>query len=72
MPAGRFKAFRIEALGEAVLPAGKRELQSVLWIDPATMCVVRHDAKHTSSGRGARVHEHSSDVLLWRKQVPRA
>jgi len=70
VPAGRFKAFRIEARGEAVLPDRAAALEGVTWIDPATMLPVRQDTKQTTKQSGA-VFEHSSDVLLWRKQVPR-
>jgi hypothetical protein len=70
VPAGRFKVFRIEARGEAVLPDRSRLLETTTWIDPATMTMVRHDVKQTGKLEG-RVLEHSSDVLLWRKQVPR-
>jgi Caspase domain len=70
VPAGRFKAFRVEAQGESVVQDHIRLLETVHWVDPATMTVVRQDVKQTAKARGV-VMEHSSDVLLWRKQVPR-
>ncbi len=70
VPAGRFKAFRVEAQGEAVLQDHQRLLETVHWVDPATMTVLRQDIKQTGKVRNL-VLEHSSDVLLWRKQVPR-
>lgn len=69
VPAGRYKAFRIEAKGEALLPHATRQLHNMTWIDPATMTLVRHDVKQ--AGPGGRLVEHTSDLLLWRKQVPR-
>jgi hypothetical protein len=70
VPAGRFKAFRIESQGESVQPTQTLELSVVLWVDPATMMELRQDVKLRSKERNALI-EHSSDVLLWRKQVPR-
>ena len=70
VPAGRFKAFRVEAQGESVLQDHVRLLETVHWVDPATMTVLRQDIKQTGKARNV-VMEHSSDVLLWRKQVPR-
>ena len=70
VPAGRFKAFRVEAQGESVVQDHVRLLETVHWVDPATMTVLRQDIKQTGKARNV-VMEHSSDVLLWRKQVPR-
>lgn len=70
VPAGRFKAFRVEAQGESVVHDHVRLLETVHWVDPATMTVLRQDIKQTGKARNV-VMEHSSDVLLWRKQVPR-
>lgn len=70
VPAGRFKAFKIEAAGEGVLPRKSLKLRYASWIDPATMSLVRQDM-HQSTDGGAEIIEHSSAVLLWRKQVPR-
>jgi hypothetical protein len=70
VPAGRFKAFRVEARGEGVVLNNVRLLETVHWVDPATMTVLRQDIKQTGKARNVVV-EHSSDVLLWRKQVPR-
>lgn len=71
VPVGRDKAYRIEARGEAALPKSTNKLSDTSWIDPAMMTLVRQDMRPTSHD-GAKVHEHSSMVLRWRKQVPRA
>jgi uncharacterized caspase-like protein len=70
VPAGRFKAFRVEAQGESVVQDHVRLLETVHWVDPVTMTMLRQDIKQTAKARNVVV-EHSSDVLLWRKQVPR-
>ena len=71
VPAGRYRAYRIEAIGESVRYDGSQRWHQTTWVDPATMMVVRHDEK-ISSFTGSRVTEHSSEVLLWLTQVPRA
>jgi hypothetical protein len=75
VPAGRFKAFRIEGDGEAMpmsgAAAGGRRLQTVSWMDPQTLLPVRGDVRQTSRSDG-RVLEHNSSVLLWRQLVPRS
>jgi len=70
VPAGRFKAFKVEAQGESELGERTRLLETVHWVDPATMTALRQDVKQVAKGTG-KVLEHSSDVLLWSKQVPR-
>lgn len=71
VPAGRFKAFRVEAQGEGAMPNGNtRVLDTVHWVDPETMMVVRQEIKQTTK-IGQQVQEHSRDELLWRKLVPR-
>ncbi len=71
VPAGRYKAFKVEGHGEAMLPNSAIKLHNTYWLDPATMTLVRQDVRQTSY-TGAEVLEHSSMVLLWRKQVPRS
>ena len=73
VPAGRFKAFRIEANGEGVQPQQTVKLQNTVWMDPATMTLLRQDVRQEVRPMGtssARVVEHSSAVLLWRRQAP--
>ena len=71
VPAGSFKAFRIESNGESISPHSAVRLHTMLWVDPATMTLVRHDVRHQSY-TGTQLFENTSDVLLWRKQVPRS
>lgn len=70
VPAGRFQAFRIEGEGEGRTPRGSRGLWLTNWVDPATMTLVRHEVRQ-SDRAGGQVIEHTRDVLLWRRQVPR-
>ncbi len=70
LPAGRFKAFRIEAQGESVVQDWTRLQDIVLWVDPETMLVLQQTFKLKDT-RTPRVLEHSSYALLWRKLVPR-
>ncbi len=70
VPAGRYKAWRIDARGESVMPQQALKLEMCTWADPATMTMLRHDVRQTGYG-GSPVIEHTSDVLLWHKQVPR-
>ncbi len=68
VPAGSFKAFRIEGRGGS--REGKRfSMQKTLWIDPATMLQVRIDLVFRR-GDGT-VYENTSDVLVRRSRVPR-
>ena len=71
VPAGRYRAFRIESIGESVLPSRAIRLHTMVWVDPATMTFVRQDVRHQSYA-GEQIFEDSTDVLLWRKQVPRS
>ena len=71
VPAGRYKAFRIESNGESIWPQGALRLHTMVWVDPATMTVVRLDTRHQSYV-GTQFHQDFSDVLLWRKPVPRS
>lgn len=70
VPAGRYKAFRIEAQGESIGPHHAIRLGSTAWIDPATMTAVRIDYRHTSYN-GASVVDHISEVMVSRHLVPR-
>lgn len=70
VPAGRFKAYRIEAQGESIGPSHAARLSNTVWIDPATMTSVRSDLRHTSYN-GATLTAHTSDVLVSRHLVPR-
>ena len=67
VPAGTFKAYRIERQGEAraVDGAGMTFLTATDWVDPRTMLVVRTDIKYRQPGRGAgAVTEYLSDQLV--------
>ncbi len=70
VPAGRYRAFRIESNGESISPNSAQRLHNMHWVDPATMTLVRRDVRHTSYDGTQRASDFS-DVLLWRKQVPR-
>jgi uncharacterized caspase-like protein len=67
VPAGTFKAYRIERQGEArpTSGAGMTFLTATDWVDPRTMLVVRTDIKYRQPGRGAgTVTEYFSDQLV--------
>jgi hypothetical protein len=69
VPAGRFKAYKIERKGEAEHPSGRFTVMAgTLWIDPATMVVVRSESQHRSRGQ---LIEDQTDVLVELKRVPR-
>ena len=51
VPAGRFKAFKIEGLGESRWPSGFVILSGTHWIDPTTMITVRADTLHRRDGK---------------------
>ncbi|CAD5373269.1 CASPASE_P20 domain-containing protein [Rubrivivax sp. A210] len=71
VPAGRFRAFRVECSGEAIGPrGGGRRLQIKTWFDPATMTLVRHEVRQTSLD-GATVLEDTIDQLVSRKLAQR-
>ena len=68
VPAGTFKAYRVERQGEA-RPAGDDAamtfLTATIWIDPRTMLVVRTDAKYRQSGiRPGIISEYFSEQLV--------
>jgi len=68
VPAGTFKAYRIERHGEArpVNGTDMTFLTATDWVDPRTMLVVRTDIKYRQAGRGAgTVSEYSSDQLVF-------
>jgi hypothetical protein len=71
LPAGRYKAFKVDARGEAIQPRAAQKLHVVSWFDPATMLLVRLETRHTAYN-GAEVYEDSRLELLWRKLVPRS
>ena len=71
VPAGIFQVYRVEAKGEAIGDAGGgQRMQWTSWLDSTTMTQVRHDVRFTSLRRG-QVTEHTSDLLVWRRLVPR-
>ena len=71
VPAGRYQAFRIESSGESISPSSAQKLHNMHWVDPATMTLLRQDVRHLSYD-GTKRSTDFSDVLLWRKQVPRS
>jgi uncharacterized caspase-like protein len=71
VPAGRYRAFRIESNGESISPGSALKLHNMHWVDPATMTLLRQDVRH-SSYIGTQLQVDFTDVLLWRKQVPRS
>ena len=69
MPAGKFKAYRVERSGESRHPDGVSTfLNGTLWIDPSTMLVLRNDLLFRRRGK---VTENSSQELAAVRQVPR-
>jgi len=67
VPAGTFKAYRVERQGEArpLNGAAMTFLSGTDWIDPRTMIVVRTDIKFRQSGRGSgMVSEFGSQQLV--------
>jgi len=67
VPAGTFKAYRIERHGEAkpINGAAMTFLTATDWVDPRTMFVVRTDIKYRQPGRGVgTVTEYLSDQLV--------
>jgi Caspase domain len=71
VPAGRYKAYRIEAVGESIGPSHATRLRNTIWIDPATMTAVRNELRH-SSYNGASLTDHIEEVLVSSRLVPRA
>lgn len=69
VPAGVFKAFRIERQGLARSHNGPgSQISGTAWIDPTTMFVVRHDTLFRNRGV---ITEQSSDRLVSIKRAPR-
>lgn len=67
VPAGTFKAYRVERRGEARPANGTAMtfLTATDWIDPRTMIVVRTDIKFRQHGRGSgTISEYGSDQLV--------
>lgn len=67
VPAGTFKAYRVERHGEArpANGAAMTFLSATDWIDPRTMLLVRTDIKFRQPGRGSgTVTEYLSDQLV--------
>jgi hypothetical protein len=65
VPAGRFRAFRIERRGQARSSTGAiTVMEGSSWVDPATMILLRHDLKHTRRGK---VTEQQSVQLVARR-----
>ncbi len=70
IPAGRFRCFRIEAEGRAVLPMATKQLFTTIWVDPATMWSVRSDFRRVELGR-SKPEVHDTTVTVSRQRVPR-
>jgi hypothetical protein len=70
VPAGRYKAYRIDAQGESIGPSHATRLRNTIWIDPATMTAVRNELRH-SSYNGASLTDHIEEVLVFSRLVPR-
>ncbi len=69
VPAGTFKAFKVEFVGQARRPHGADvSLSHMTWIDPTTMFAIRNDILHRVDGR---ITEQSSGQLVSMKRVPR-
>lgn len=69
VPAGTFKAFRVERLGFATPPQGAQTtLSGTMWIDPTTMFVIRSDTVHRVNSRPTELF---SDQLVSMKRAPR-
>ncbi len=69
VPAGTFKAFRVERQGLARSQNGPgSQISGTAWIDPTTMFVVRHDTLFRNKGV---ITEQSSDRLVSIKRAPR-
>jgi len=69
VPAGRFKAYRVERNGQAEHSNGRLKVMTgAIWIDPATMVVVQSESQHRVRGK---LVEHQSDRLVELKRVPR-
>lgn len=51
LPAGRWRAFRVELRGEVQRPEGPLTLDETLWLDPVTLHRVRHDQRWREGSR---------------------
>jgi len=69
VPAGTFKAYRVEGTGVARSSVEGSYLSQMRWIDPATMISVRVDLEYRTM-RG-RLAEYSSTQLVSVKRAPR-
>ncbi len=69
VPAGRFLAYRLEGIGQAVFPNQTMSLRNVIWVDPATMLPVRQ-ISHQSLSDGT-VTQNFTWSLRRRQLVPR-
>jgi uncharacterized caspase-like protein len=69
VPAGTFKAYRVEGTGVARSSVEGSYLSQMRWIDPATMISVRVDLEYRTM-RG-RLTEYSSTQLVSAKRAPR-
>lgn len=68
VPAGTFRAYRIERVGQARRPNQLTDLQGTTWVDPATMLEVKHIGRFSVGGR---VTESWTDELVKLSQVAR-
>lgn len=69
VPAGTFKAFRIERRGEARSAQGAMTfMTATAWVDPETMLVVRIEYLYRSRGK---ITEHASTELAEIRRAPR-
>ena len=70
VPAGTFKAFRVERSGQASHQGGKVTfLSGTAWIDPTTMFTVRNDTEFRFN---SQLVEQTSDRLVSLQRVPRS
>lgn len=70
VPAGRFRAYRIERKGEAVRPSSASRLLGTDWIDPQTMWAVRREIRFSNLHRGwLEVHQTFEAKAI--RRVPR-
>lgn len=54
LPAGRWRAWRVDVRGQAQRPEGPLSLTETLWLDPATLHRVRHDLRWMDGERPLR------------------
>jgi hypothetical protein len=69
VPAGTFKAYKVEGTGVGRSPAGGAYVSLMCWIDPATMISVRADTQHRTMRN--QITEYSSDQLVSFRRTPR-